>query len=47
MCDQVAVLRQGRLVESGPTEALFAAPRSDYTRSLIEAMPTTEFSALA
>jgi ABC-type microcin C transport system duplicated ATPase subunit YejF len=47
MCDEVVVLRQGRLVESGPTQDLFAAPRSDYTRALIEAMPATEFSAMA
>ena len=47
MCDEVAVLRQGRLVESGSTEALFESPQSDYTRALIEAMPTIEFSAMA
>jgi ABC-type microcin C transport system duplicated ATPase subunit YejF len=44
MCDEVAVLRQGRLVECAPTETLFAAPRSDYTRALIEAMPETTFA---
>ncbi len=44
MCDEVAVLRQGRLVEAAPTEQLFATPHSEYTRLLIEAMPETEFS---
>jgi peptide/nickel transport system ATP-binding protein len=44
MCDEVAVLRQGRLVECAPTETLFAAPRSDYTRALIEAMHETTFA---
>ena len=43
MCDAVAVLRQGQLVETAPTEQLFAAPQSEYTRILIDAMPATEF----
>ena len=43
MCDQVAVLRQGQLVETAPTEDLFANPKSEYTRVLVEAMPANEF----
>ncbi len=43
LCDEVVVLRAGRVVESAPTEALFAAPQSDYTRALIDAMPEVEF----
>lgn len=45
MCDEVAVLRQGKLIETAPTEQLFDAPQSEYTRLLIDAMPATEFSA--
>ncbi|EPJ2808074.1 dipeptide ABC transporter ATP-binding protein [Pseudomonas putida] len=37
--DQVLVMRQGRLVDQGPTEQVFERPASDYTRSLLEDMP--------
>ena len=43
MCDAVVVLRAGRVVEAAPTEELFAAPKSDYTRALISAMPEVRF----
>jgi ABC-type glutathione transport system ATPase component len=43
MCDEVVVLRGGQVVESAPTEQLFEAPQSEYTRALIAAMPGTVF----
>ncbi|MFO1325737.1 MAG: ABC transporter ATP-binding protein [Rubrivivax sp.] len=35
MCDQVVVMKDGRVVEQGHTAATFAQPRSDYTRALV------------
>jgi ABC-type dipeptide/oligopeptide/nickel transport system ATPase subunit len=37
--DRVYVLRQGRVVESGDTEQVFAHPSDDYTRMLIDSIP--------
>ena len=39
LCDRVLVLHHGKLVESGTTEALWAAPQADYTRELLAAAP--------
>ena len=37
MAHEIAVLRQGRVVEHGPAEAIFARPKEPYTRALIAA----------
>ena len=47
LCDDVAVLWQGRIVEQGPPERLFSAPDHPYTRALVEAVPHAEPPALA
>jgi peptide/nickel transport system ATP-binding protein len=37
VADQVAVMRDGRIVETGPTADVFTSPAHPYTRSLLEA----------
>ncbi|MFG1679257.1 ABC transporter ATP-binding protein [Nonomuraea sp. NPDC049269] len=37
--DVVAVMHQGRVVETGPTEQVVGEPAHDYTRALLEAVP--------
>ena len=37
MAHQVMVLRRGLVIESGPADAVFAAPKEDYTRTLFAA----------
>jgi peptide/nickel transport system ATP-binding protein len=39
IADSVSVFEKGRLVESGPADAIFATPQSDYTRRLLAAVP--------
>lgn len=39
ICDDVAVIYRGKLVEQGPVAEIFDHPKSDYTRMLLDAMP--------
>ncbi len=39
LCDEVVVMRAGRVVEAGPVDDVFGSPREDYTRELLAATP--------
>jgi len=39
MSDRLLVMHQGRIVESGPAAAIYAAPQHEYTQGLLAAIP--------
>jgi peptide/nickel transport system ATP-binding protein len=39
LCDRVAIMHDGRIVESGETDATLRSPGDDYTRELVAAVP--------
>lgn len=42
LCDRLAVMYLGKIVEQGPADAVFANPRHPYTQALISAIPVPE-----
>ena len=42
LCDRVAVMYKGEIVEAGPTERIFGNPQHEYTKQLISAIPSRE-----
>ena len=42
VCDHLAVMYLGSLVETGPTQKLFSEPRHPYTKALFDAIPSLD-----
>lgn len=42
LCDQVAVMKDGRIVETGPAEEVIHCPQHEYTRALVASTPVPE-----
>ena len=43
ICDRIAVMKDGRVVETGTTADVFASPQHEYTRALFAAAPGRNF----
>jgi len=42
MSDRILVMKDGKIVESGPADTIYESPKTDYTRQLIAAIPGEE-----
>lgn len=40
ICDRIVVMKDGRIVEIGTPEQIFNSPKADYTKKLMEAVPS-------
>ncbi len=47
ICDRIAVMQKGVVVETGPTARIFAEPKHDYTKALFAAAPGRGFTSSA
>jgi peptide/nickel transport system ATP-binding protein len=43
LCDRIAVMRRGEIVEIGAAEQITSRPQHEYTRTLLDATPEPEF----
>jgi peptide/nickel transport system ATP-binding protein len=39
LCDRIAVMNRGQIVEIGETESIFTHPQNEYTQKLLKAAP--------
>jgi peptide/nickel transport system ATP-binding protein len=39
ICDEIVVMRNGKIVESGSTEDVLCQPNEEYTRRLVDSVP--------
>jgi peptide/nickel transport system ATP-binding protein len=44
VCDRIAIMYAGKIVEVAPTRKIFESPQHPYTRALIESIPRIRFS---
>jgi oligopeptide/dipeptide ABC transporter ATP-binding protein len=42
ICDRIVIMYAGRVVEEGPVEKIFSAPRHPYTRALLASIPSLD-----
>ena len=42
LCERILVMKDGRVVEHGATQTVLTAPREEYTRRLLQAIPTID-----
>jgi oligopeptide transport system ATP-binding protein len=47
MSDRIAVMREGKVVETGPADTVHGSPREEYTRSLLAAVPVADPALMA
>jgi len=40
MCDRIMVMEKGHIIETGPADEVYHHPQSQYTKRLIEAIPS-------
>jgi ABC-type dipeptide/oligopeptide/nickel transport system ATPase component len=45
ICQRIAILRNGRIIESGSTEQMFREPRTEDTRALLQAVMRNSVAA--
>ena len=45
LCERVAVMYRGRIVEEGPAAEVYDRPRHDYTKRLLAAVPVLPAAA--